>query len=100
MTVIQYVQCLSLLMYSLTKVLQKRRKKTQELPPALQNKMKKAFLECHKAVMACEDETGRKRCELFKELPDKRVSRYYQLNFTSVHNIALHVIRITQITTS
>jgi len=35
--------------------------------------MKKAFGECHKAVLACEDETGRKRCELFRELPDKRV---------------------------
>lgn len=35
--------------------------------------MKKAFAECHKAVLACEDETGRKRCELFRELPDKRV---------------------------
>jgi len=36
--------------------------------------MKKAFAECHRAVLACEDETGRKRCELFRELPDKRVS--------------------------
>jgi len=48
--------------------------KAAELPPAIRDKMKKAFLECHKAVMACEDETGRKRCELFKDLPDKRVS--------------------------
>jgi hypothetical protein len=36
--------------------------------------MKKAFSDCYKAVTACEDETGRKRCELFRELPDKRVS--------------------------
>jgi ATP-dependent helicase STH1/SNF2 len=35
--------------------------------------MKKAFNECYKAVVACEDETGRKRCELFKDLPDRRV---------------------------
>ena len=36
--------------------------------------MKKAFNECYKAVLNCEDDTGRKRCELFKEVPDKRVS--------------------------
>lgn len=36
--------------------------------------MKKAFNECYRAVLACEDETGRKRCELFRELPDRRVS--------------------------
>jgi len=35
--------------------------------------MKKAFAECLRAVLACEDESGRKRCELFRELPDKRV---------------------------
>ena len=35
--------------------------------------MKKAFAECYRAVLACEDETGRKRCELFRDLPDKRV---------------------------
>jgi len=56
---------------------QKRRKKVgnsaHELSPAIREKMKKAFGECHKAVLACEDETGRKRCELFRELPDKRV---------------------------
>jgi len=48
--------------------------KTTELTTAVKEKMKKAFNECHKAVMACTDETGRKRCELFRELPDKRVS--------------------------
>ena len=35
--------------------------------------MKKAYNECYKAVLAAEDETGRKRCELFKEPPDKKV---------------------------
>ena len=35
--------------------------------------MKKAFDECYRAVLTCEDDTGRKRCELFKELLDKRV---------------------------
>ncbi|KAF8640822.1 hypothetical protein AX17_000471 [Amanita inopinata Kibby_2008] len=52
-----------------------------ELSPAVKEKMKKAFAECHKAVLACEDDTtGRKRCELFRELPDKReYPDYHQL---------------------
>lgn len=45
-----------------------------DLVPAIKDKMKKAFNEVHKAVLACEDKDGRKRCELFRELPDKRVS--------------------------
>jgi hypothetical protein len=49
--------------------------KTGDLAPALRDKMKKIFNEVHKAVLACEDKDGRKRCELFRELPDKRVSR-------------------------
>lgn len=61
---------------------QKRRKmkdngsgsKGPDVPPAVREKMKKAFIECYKAVLACEDETGRKRCELFREPPDRRVS--------------------------
>ncbi|KXN84808.1 Chromatin structure-remodeling complex subunit snf21 [Leucoagaricus sp. SymC.cos] len=64
----------------------KRRKKaagggsSNEISPAVREKMKKAFNECMKAVVACEDETGRKRCELFRELPDKRdYPDYYQL---------------------
>ena len=44
------------------------------MPPQLRDRMKRAFNECYRAVMNCDDETGRKRCELFKELPDKRVS--------------------------
>lgn len=36
--------------------------------------MKKAFAECYKAVLACEAEDGRKRVELFRDLPDRRVS--------------------------
>ena len=55
--------------------LQKRRKiKAPDLPPALRDKLKKAFLECQKQVMICEDHDGRKRCELFKEVPDRKVS--------------------------
>lgn len=37
-------------------------------------------MECHKAVLACEDETRRKRCELFRELPDKHdYPDYYRI---------------------
>ncbi|KAJ2914877.1 hypothetical protein MD484_g5545, partial [Candolleomyces efflorescens] len=51
-----------------------------DVTPATRDRMKKAFSDCYKAVTACEDETGRKRCELFRELPDKRdYPDYYQL---------------------
>lgn len=40
------------------------------------DRMKEAFAEVHKAVLACEDQTGRKRCLLFRELPDKRVKSF------------------------
>lgn len=46
--------------------------------------MKKAFAECYRAVLACEDESGRKRCELFRDLPDKRVSL---IDFFSMSNL-------------
>ncbi|KAK7468468.1 ATP-dependent DNA helicase Snf21 [Stygiomarasmius scandens] len=61
---------------------QKRRKtkNSSDTAPAVREKMKKAFNECYKAVVACEAEDGRKRCELFRELPDKRdYPDYYQL---------------------
>ncbi|KAF9014915.1 SNF2-family ATP dependent chromatin remodeling factor snf21 [Cyathus striatus] len=63
---------------------QKRRKTKStggsELTPAIRDKMKKVFAECYKAVLACEAEDGRKRCELFRDLPDKRdYPDYYQL---------------------
>ncbi|KAI6022553.1 SNF2 family N-terminal domain-containing protein, partial [Pisolithus marmoratus] len=59
----------------------KRRKtKAPDLPPVVKEKMKKAFNDVYKAVLACEDGDGRKRCELFRELPDKRdYPDYYQL---------------------
>ncbi|KAF8168355.1 SNF2-family ATP dependent chromatin remodeling factor snf21 [Crassisporium funariophilum] len=51
-----------------------------DLPPAMREKMKKAFAECYRAVLACEDDTGRKRCELFRDLPDKRdYPNYYSV---------------------
>ncbi|RDB29065.1 Chromatin structure-remodeling complex subunit snf21 [Hypsizygus marmoreus] len=62
-----------------------KRRKTKasnggELAANIRERMKKAFAECHRAVLACEDNTGRKRCDLFRELPDKRdYPDYYQL---------------------
>ena len=40
----------------------------------MRERMKKAYNECYKAVLNCEDETGRRRCDLFKDPPDKKVS--------------------------
>ncbi|RDX51493.1 hypothetical protein OH76DRAFT_1454783 [Lentinus brumalis] len=69
----------------------KRRKTKQELPPPLKEKMKKALNDVHKAVLNLEDETGRKRSDLFRELPDRReYPDYYQLIH---HPIALSTIR-------
>jgi ATP-dependent helicase STH1/SNF2 len=62
-----------------------------DIPPAVRDKMKKGFMECYRAVLACEDETGRKRCELFREVPDRRdYPDYYQL---ITQPIALSVVR-------
>ncbi|KAH9994378.1 P-loop containing nucleoside triphosphate hydrolase protein [Russula vinacea] len=59
----------------------KRRKvKILELPTAVKERMKKAFNECYKAIMNCTDENGRKRCDLFREPPDKReYPDYYRI---------------------
>ncbi|KAI0656799.1 SNF2 family N-terminal domain-containing protein [Cubamyces menziesii] len=58
----------------------KRRKKAPELPPPIKEKMKKALNDLHKAVLNLEDDTGRKRSDLFRELPDRReYPDYYQL---------------------
>ncbi|KAG1738616.1 SNF2 family N-terminal domain-containing protein [Suillus paluster] len=71
--------------------MKRRKTKTGDLAPAIKDKMKKAFNEVHKAVLACEDKDGRKRCELFRELPDKRdYPDYYQL---ITHPIALSTLR-------
>ncbi|KAL0581366.1 ATP-dependent DNA helicase Snf21 [Marasmius crinis-equi] len=73
-----------------------KRRKTKsgggsDVSPAVRDRMKKAFNECYKAVLACEAEDGRKRCELFRELPDKRdYPDYYSL---ITHPIALSHLR-------
>ena len=62
--------------------------------------MKKAFMECYRAVLACEDETGRKRCELFREVPDRRVSPYIIPPSLSNHFFYLKKIYRTTPTTT
>ncbi|KAI9460194.1 SNF2 family N-terminal domain-containing protein [Lactarius psammicola] len=60
--------------------LKRRKVKTAEPPTAVKERMKKAFNECYKAIMNCTDENGRKRCDLFRELPDKReYPDYYRI---------------------
>jgi ATP-dependent helicase STH1/SNF2 len=60
--------------------LKRRKVKTAEPPNAIKERMKKAFNECYKAIMNCADEHGRKRCDLFRELPDKReYPDYYRI---------------------
>lgn len=64
--------------YQLTCMSQKRRKtKPIDATPALREKLKKAYNDCYKAVLVCEDDTGRRRCDLFKDLPDKKVCPRY-----------------------
>ena len=60
--------------------MQKRRKtKAPDVAPAVRDRMKKAFNEIYKAVLDCREESGRKRCELFREVPDRRVRIYSAL---------------------
>ncbi|KAG8987114.1 hypothetical protein FRB90_003591 [Tulasnella sp. 427] len=48
--------------------------------PSSRQTMKKLFDECIKTIMNLTDETGRKRCELFKELPSrKEYPDYYEV---------------------
>jgi ATP-dependent helicase STH1/SNF2 len=66
---------------------QKRRKTKSgpELTTAIKEKMKKAFNDVYKALMNCTDDTGRKRCELFRELPDRRVRRFFLVLVCAKH---------------
>jgi len=61
--------------------LKRRKTKAKDAPGSIKERMKKAFNECFKAVVSCEEpDTGRKRCELFREIPDRReYPDYYQL---------------------
>ena len=52
--------------------------------------MKKAFAECYRAVLACDDGNGRKRCELFRELPDKSVCSFLStVNLLNAHSFPI-----------
>ena len=54
--------------------------------------MKKAFAECYRAVLACDDGSGRKRCELFRELPDKIVCSFlWTVNLLNAHCLFRHI---------
>ena len=67
-------------LFFLTIVKKRRKVKILELPTAVKERMKKAFNECYKAIMNCTDENGRKRCDLFREPPDKReYPDYYRI---------------------
>ncbi|KAI3622262.1 rsc complex subunit [Moniliophthora roreri] len=71
---------------------QKRRKTkaSGDIPTATREKMKKAFMDCYKAVLACEAEDGRKRCELFRDVPDKR-------DYPDYYNIIMQPIALSQL---
>lgn len=43
------------------------------ISPQMRERMKKAFQECYRAVQACVAEDGRSRCDLFRELPNRKV---------------------------
>ncbi|KAG9079723.1 hypothetical protein FRC06_007559 [Ceratobasidium sp. 370] len=46
----------------------------------MRERMKAAFIACHQAVQGLLAEDGRQRCELFKELPDRKLyPDYYDL---------------------
>ena len=70
--------------------------KTPEHPPQVCERMRKVFNECYCTVQLAEDpESGRRRWELFKELPDRRVRLSFVVGSPSATNF-LH--RVTQIT--
>ena len=55
------------------------------ITPQIRERMKKVFADCLKAVQACEDETGRQRCALFRELPKRSdYPDYYTLIQTPI----------------
>jgi hypothetical protein len=63
--------------------------------PAIREKMKKAYNDCYKAVHSCMDENGRRRCDLFKDLPDKKVSYTPASNAIGIERTCNRRIQIT-----
>ena len=68
--------------------LERRKTKPTDIPAAVKEKMKKALNEAHKAVVNCEDETGRRRSDLFRELPDRKVRFPFPHNVRSADPVA------------
>ncbi|CEL58210.1 ATP-dependent helicase STH1/SNF2 [Rhizoctonia solani AG-1 IB] len=53
---------------------------TPQVPQPMRERMKAAFQVCHQTVMALTGPDGHQRCELFKELPDKKIyPDYYEI---------------------
>ncbi|KZT58531.1 hypothetical protein CALCODRAFT_432462 [Calocera cornea HHB12733] len=74
----------------------KRRKLGPAVSPQVLQRMKSVFQECYQAVASCVDEEGRKRCELFREPPSKKVRSLilYPDYYTIIQNvIAMSSIR-------
>ena len=75
---------------------QKRRKtgpgsvRGDPVDPNTRARMRQVFDACYKAVTACEDETGRKRCELFRELPSRHVRVYPALLALALTRLCPH----------
>jgi len=78
---------------------QKRRKTGKagpELTAPVKEGMKAAFNECYKAVLNCTDSEGRRRADLFKEIPDKYVRAFFILPLLSTFNNQYRTILTTQ----
>ncbi|CAE6403859.1 unnamed protein product [Rhizoctonia solani] len=59
---------------------QQKRRRTQNpnagappVPPAMRERMRAAFQACHQAIQGLYGPDGHQRCELFKELPDRKI---------------------------
>ncbi|CAE6467441.1 unnamed protein product [Rhizoctonia solani] len=66
---------------------QQKRRKTQnpgagtpQVPQPMRDRMRAAFQVCHQTVMALTGPDGHQRCELFKDLPDRKIyPDYYEI---------------------
>ncbi|KAF8575918.1 hypothetical protein K439DRAFT_1640966 [Ramaria rubella] len=69
----------------------KRRKTKDDVTPSQRARMKEIFTTCMQAVMECTDPDGRKRCDMFRDLPSrKEYPDYFQ---TISSPIAISTIR-------
>lgn len=94
-TAIWYDLLLTFVCVGLTLYQKRRKTKPTDITPAIREKMKKAYNDCYKAVLNCEDDNGRRRCDLFKELPDKKVKlSLHQASTCGLIRLALAVSRL------